>query len=414
MNLRYKYINYVKPEHQNVLYLMTKTFRVKNNYSLYEAMQQANKLQSALSVWIVRPQEENPRNRVFFTCNTKDLEDVLSTHSNSVRRVETDFELSNIQWVGYVYMDKAYLKSDLEFFLKVTRYCKEHSINLIEVDSNVFVPTEIASDKEEYSARTIRKKITDKLLEFEDTVLEDAVGCTGERNALKQLNDFIETKLNHYDNRNDPSIDYLSGLSPYLKYGLLSPVTIYETMKNLKSEAKDVFLEELIVRRELAYNFVLYNKDYDQFHHMTYDWAYRSMKEHANDTREYIYTIDDYINANTHDVYFNTAMKEMISLGKMHSYMRMYWCKKIIEWSKTHEEAYDIAIHLNNTYFLDGNTPNGYAGVAWCFGKHDRAWSSRNIFGKLRYMNSNGLVRKFDMDNYIKRIELEIEKGENI
>lgn len=414
MNSRYKYINYVKSEHQNVLYLMTKSFRIRNNYTLFEAIKKAEEHQSSLSVWMVSPKEENPRNRVFFESNTQDLDVVLRDYANVTKRVEQDFELDSIPFVGYIYIDKAYLKQDISIFRMVTEYCKHHLINLIEVDSNVFVPTEVVSNKEEYSARTIRKKIMEKLVVFQETVLADSPMCFGEKQASKQLEQFIETKLDYYDNRNDPSINYLSGLSPYLKYGFLSPVTIYERLQEYDSEAKDVFLEELIVRRELSYNFVFYNKDYDQFDHITYDWAYQSMKEHLSDERAYMYTMDDYIQAKTHDPYFNTAMKEMVELGNMHSYMRMYWCKKIIEWSETYEEAYRIAIYLNNMYFLDGNTPNGYAGVAWCFGKHDRAWPSRPIFGKLRYMNSNGLVRKFDMENYITRIEKEINKGELI
>jgi deoxyribodipyrimidine photo-lyase len=97
-------------------------------------------------------------------------------------------------------------------------------------------------------------------------------------------------------------------------------------------------------------------------------------------------------------------MIEMVKLGKMHSYMRMYWAKKIIEWSKTYQEAYETALELNNHYFYDGLTPNGYTGVAWCFGKHDRAWFERDIFGKLRYMNANGLKRKFDIETYVKQM----------
>ena len=147
---------------------------------------------------------------------------------------------------------------------------------------------------------------------------------------------------------------------------------------------------------------------------MTHSWAYLTMDIHRLDEREYLYTVEDYISFNTHDVYFNAAMKEMVHLGAMHGYMRMYWGKKIIEWSSSYQKAYEIMITLNNYYFLDGNTPNGYAGVAWCFGKHDRAWTNRSIFGKLRYMNLNGLERKFDIQNYIVRIDYEINKGEKL
>jgi deoxyribodipyrimidine photo-lyase len=129
------------------------------------------------------------------------------------------------------------------------------------------------------------------------------------------------------------------------------------------------------------------------------------MKAHASDERTYLYTIDDYLHYKTHDPYFNAAMKEMVETGFMHNYMRMYWAKKIIEWSKTHQEAYETTLYLNNKYFIDGRDPNSYTGVAWCFGKHDRAWTERPIFGKLRYMNDKGLERKFDMQGYINKVE---------
>ncbi len=234
-----------------------------------------------------------------------------------------------------------------------------------------------------------------------------------ENDAFQVLNDFIDNKLSNYHLQNDPSYEYTSLLSAYLKFGFISPVTIYNQLIDKRSDNVDSFLEELIVRRELAYNFVYYNPTYDDFKYITYDWAYNTMNRHLNDERTYIYSKEDYINFRTHAQYFNAAMKEMLYLGKMNSYMRMYWCKKIIEWSKTYEEAYQIAIELNNYYFLDGLTPNGYGGVAWCFGKHDRAWTERPIFGKLRYMNSKSLERKFNIEDYVRKME-EIEKRENL
>ena len=142
---------------------------------------------------------------------------------------------------------------------------------------------------------------------------------------------------------------------------------------------------------------------------MTEPWAYMTMNEHAHDRRDYLYSKDQIERAQTHDPYFNAAMNEMVYTGYMHNYMRMYWAKKIIEWSNYFEEAYHTIIELNNKYFIDGRDPNSYAGVAWCFGKHDRAWTERPIFGKLRYMNAAGLERKFDMEKYIQRID-HIEK----
>ena len=137
---------------------------------------------------------------------------------------------------------------------------------------------------------------------------------------------------------------------------------------------------------------------------MTYSWAYETMSKHKNDQREYVYSLEILEKSETHDKYWNSAQKEMLITGKMHGYMRMYWAKKIIEWSETFEEAYEIIKYLNNKYFIDGRDENSYAGIAWCFGKHDRAWNERNVFGKLRYMNSNGLKRKFDIDKYVDKI----------
>jgi len=168
--------------------------------------------------------------------------------------------------------------------------------------------------------------------------------------------------------------------------------------------ATDTFLEELIVRRELAINFVTFNPSYMSFDCLP-DWAKRTLKKHEKDPREYIYSPLEFENGQTHDPYWNAAQKEMVITGKMHGYMRMYWGKKILEWSESPEMGYKIAIDLNNKYELDGRDANGFAGVAWCFGKHDRPWGERPVFGNIRYMNANGLKRKFDIYRYVDRIQ---------
>jgi deoxyribodipyrimidine photo-lyase len=190
-------------------------------------------------------------------------------------------------------------------------------------------------------------------------------------------------------------------MSPYLHFGQISP--LYISLQILESEKQNIdsFLEELIIRRELAINFVYYNNHYDSFDGL-HDWQKKTLNDHKNDQRDYMYTLSELENAETHDPYWNAAQKEMIIRGKMHGYMRMYWGKKIIEWTKTPEVAYKIALYLNNKYELDGRDPNGFAGVAWCFGKHDRPWKERAIFGKIRYMNAKGLKRKFDTEAYAK------------
>jgi deoxyribodipyrimidine photo-lyase len=166
--------------------------------------------------------------------------------------------------------------------------------------------------------------------------------------------------------------------------------------------AKEAYMEELIVRRELSMNFCYYDEDYDTLDCIP-DWARQTLNEHREDPREYVYSFEEFERAETHDPYWNAAQQEMVKSGKMHGYMRMYWGKKILEWTEDPADAFEIAIRLNNKYELDGRNPNGYAGVAWCFGNHDRAWQERKVFGKVRYMNANGLRRKFDADAYVEK-----------
>lgn len=392
-----------------VIYLMLKSFRILNNYGLNQAIEYAKEHQCPLEIIMVEPYETNQRNLDYFYNLTSDLEDRLKVFADKVSWMNRDqVSQANFDDVHTIFMDKAYLKFDLEVLKKIKDLSYDKDMILIEVESNVFVPVTQASDKEEYGARTIRPKINKLLAEYQKQVLTNYEQTIAEKKAYHCLIDFRDNKLSHYDEHNDPSKNYTSHLSPFLKYGFISPVTIYHTLKDLKSDNLDDFLEELIVRRELAYNYVYYNQNYDVFEKMTEDWAYKTMDKHKSDKREYVYTKDDFISFKTHDPYFNAAMKEMVYLGRMHSYMRMYWCKKIIEWTKSYKEAFELALDLNNHYFYDGLTPNGYTGVAWCFGKHDRAWFERDIFGKLRYMNDNGLKRKFDIDTYVSQMnELE-------
>jgi len=151
-------------------------------------------------------------------------------------------------------------------------------------------------------------------------------------------------------------------------------------------------------------NYVNYNSNYDSFIGLP-NWAKKSLLSHSGDQRPYLYSSLELEHAETHDPYWNSAQDEMRITGKMHGYMRMYWGKKLIEWSETPEMAFSTAIYLNNKYELDGRDPNGFSGVAWCFGKHDRPWKERPIFGMVRYMNENGLRRKFDADEYVEKVK---------
>lgn len=394
------------------IYLMTKAFRIKNNYTLASALNYATKHALNLSIYIIDPIEENPKSMLFYNTNTKDLKTALTTYTSCVKRIKR-FDINQFinQDVQAIFMDHMYLSFDIAFFEHIKQQSLNHHINLFQVEANVFVPVRVASQKEEYGAYTIRSKINALLTDYENEVLTVSPQTIGELKAQQKLTHFIE-HIVHYNEHNDPSKDYTSRLSAYLKYGMISPVTIYHQLEHVDDELKASFLEELIIRRELAYNFVYYNPRYDRFNRMTVNWAYMTMQDHVADKRPIVYTTDDYVSFKTDDPYFNAAMKEMIFTGYMHGYMRMYWAKRIIGWSEDYKTAYDTILTLNNRYFIDGLTPNGYTGVAWCFGKHDRPWKERPIFGKLRYMNASGLKRKFDIDLYASQMN-NIEK-ENV
>jgi len=312
---------------------------------------------------------------------------------------------------------------------------KQISVPFFEVDAHNIVPALYVSDKLEFAAYTIRPKIHKALIEFMDEfpslkkmskseistdktdwekikksiridfdVKEVEWIKPGESAALKSLENFLKNKFDHYTGiRNDPTKDGQSNLSPYLHFGQISAQRIaLETEKfNGNPESQKVFLEELIVRRELADNFCYFNKDYDSFGGF-HSWAKTSLDEHRKDEREFAYTLAQFEQAKTHEDLWNAAQMEMVKTGKMHGYMRMYWAKKILEWTKSPEDAQKIAIYLNDKYELDGRDPNGYTGIAWSIGGiHDRAWFERPVYGKIRYMNRNGAEKKFDINHYI-------------
>lgn len=307
-----------------------------------------------------------------------------------------------------------------------------------EVDAHNIVPCRHASPKLEYSAATLRRKLSrlvpafleefprvvphpfpwpgpaariswaDLLarLPLDRTVPAVAEIVPGEAAAHEALTSFIEQRLNGYAvERNDPTRSGQSGLSPYLHFGQLSPQRAALAVASCGvSGTQEAFLEELIVRRELADNFCWYNDRYDGVEGFP-DWAWKSLDRHRDDPREYRYARETLERGATHDPLWNAAQREMMLSGKMHGYLRMYWAKKILEWSDSPEAALSTAIFLNDRYQLDGRDPNGYAGIAWSIGGvHDRPWGERPVFGMVRYMNYNGCLRKFDVSEYVRRI----------
>jgi deoxyribodipyrimidine photo-lyase len=320
---------------------------------------------------------------------------------------------------------------------------KKLKIPLWTVDADVIVPSKLL-EKEQYAARVIRPRLQARLKEFLqpqknpkakiewekpkglDALPDDGSyditqnwedldrsvppvdsfrGGTSE--ALRLLRDFIKHKLARYpEQHGKPEVDGSSRLSPYLHFGHISAITVALAVENADAprSTKDAFLDELITWRELGINFAHFNKLYDSIESAP-DWAHRTLANHARDRRPVLYSREQLEAAETHDELWNAAQQQMLHAGWMHNYMRMYWAKKILEWSPSPQLAYQIAVYLNDRYFLDGRDPNGYAGIAWAIaGKFDRPWFERPIFGTIRYMSGDAARKKFDADRYIEQM----------
>jgi deoxyribodipyrimidine photo-lyase len=426
-----------------VLYWMQNSVRAEYNHALEYAIREANDLEQPVVVYFGLTgefPEANARHYHFLLEGLRGVETALRERGLKlvIRKESPDAGILRLaRDATFVVVDRGYLPIQREWRKRVADGI---GCSLVQVESDVVVPVEEASPKEEYSAATIRPKIQRRLddylqpleetaprvdslgLEFEtldiadvskvvstlpvDQTVSEVAGLTGGTEEAKRLlQEFIEHKLDDYDERRkDPTQDYLSQMSPYLHFGQISPLYIALQIACTDSPGRDAYLEELIVRRELSMNFVHYNPHFGDVKGLP-DWCRKTLAEHERDSREYLYTVDEFEAAATHDPYWNAAQQEMVVCGKMHGYMRMYWGKKILEWTAGPEEALRVALYLNNKYELDGRDPNGFTGVAWCLGKHDRPWGERPIFGKVRYMNANGLRRKFDADGYVRKVE---------
>jgi deoxyribodipyrimidine photo-lyase len=423
-----------------VVYWMSRDQRVHDNWALLFAQKLAlEKKKSLVVVFNLVPDflEATIRQYGFMLKGLEEVEKELSKYNIPffLTSGKPEAELSQI----LKNINASILVSDFDP-LKIKRIwkrdvAKKISIPFYEVDAHNVVPCLQVSDKLEFAAYTLRPKIHKALIEFLDEfpspkkmnkseISTDNINWeiikkslkinfdvkevnwikSGESVAIKSLKDFLKNKFDkYYESRNDPQKSGQSNLSPYLHFGQLSAQRIaLETQRiNGNKDSEKSFLEELIVRRELADNFCYFNKNYDSFEGF-HDWAKTSLNEHRKDEREFVYTLNEFELANTHEDLWNAAQMEMVLSGKMHGYMRMYWAKKILEWSKSPEEALKIATYLNDKYELDGRDPNGYTGIAWSIGGiHDRPWFERPVYGKIRYMNRNGAEKKFDIKSYI-------------
>jgi deoxyribodipyrimidine photo-lyase len=434
-----------KNDGKAVLYVMSREQRVSDNYGLLAAQKHALRLDVPLAVVFCLDARRNNRALEHYEFMIQGLRHVeLSLNKLNIPFImligDTAERLSGIVYhinPVVVYVDQ----SPLSFSYKIQALLSE-SVPTIVVDSHNLVPVWMASNKQEFSARTLRPKLhklsSTFLHEPEPIIwhphtwpgpiitldeLDKNINAEikshkknntmrlfmpGEKAAKDALNDFLTNRFKGYAvNRNNPSVDGLSNLSPYLHFGQLSSIRIIieakiacETEPSLVSDF-DTLFEELIVRKELSDNFCYYNKEYKSIKGAPL-WAQTTLSKHANDKREYLYTFDEFKHAQTHDVAWNAAQNQLLTTGKIHVYMRMYWAKKILEWSKSPEDAIAIAIQLNDFYSIDGGDPNGYVGILWSVaGLHDRPWGERAVYGTVRSMVYSGLKRKFNIEEYI-------------
>ena len=426
-----------------VMYWMQRDQRVHDNWALYYAYQKAKEREVPLLVvfnLVPRFGEATHRHYDFMIRGLKEV-------SQQCKQLSIPFTITtgepketiplfvNTYGVGELVVDQ----NPLRF----TDYWRQEvadkiTIACTEVDAHNIVPVWHASDKLEFAAHTLRPKIHRQLATWltaipavksmvdvkapdlpsiDWEILAQSVGydesvspvtwlTSGSTAGMEMANKFIELRSYGYaERRNNPNVDALSNLSPYLHFGQISAqaVAYRAQASDMSPNDKEAFLEELVVRRELADNFCFYNPQYDTLEG-AHEWAQKTLAEHRDDSREYAYTCDEFENAETHDELWNAMQQQMVQTGKLHGWCRMYWAKKILEWTNTPEDAIKVALYLNDRYELDGTDPNGVVGVMWSIaGVHDRAWTERPVFGKIRYMNFNGAKRKFDVQAYIDR-----------
>lgn len=443
-----------------VVYIMGRDFRAGDNWALLYAQEQALKNRVPLCVLVHMGQNQlktTARQHDFFIRGLQETATELERHHipffitfGDWKKEVKDFV--NVHEIGLIVTDFSPLHELRYWWDDVSHGVK---VPIHEVDAHNIIPCWLASSKQEFAAYTFRPKVKRLYPEFSGNIPKlkshpfawgvsktacwprgvDQHGCAlidwdgvakmrsfeaevepvntftpGEIAAHKVLESFIKSRLKEYAlKRNNPLEKQLSDLSPYIRFGQISCQRIaYEVSKVRRDyKSKDAFLEELVVRKELSENFCFYNDDYDNFAGLP-DWAKQSLKKHTKDKRDYIYKTEQFEQAKTHNELWNAAQLELRKTGKMHSYMRMYWAKKILEWTNNPDEAIAIALMLNDRYELDGRCPNGYVGVLWSIGGlHDRAWGERPVFGKVRYMNETGCKRKFDVKGYIKQFKTE-------
>ncbi len=428
-----------------VLYWMQNSQRAEFNPAVEMAIAEANRLGLPVLVGFgltADYPEANARHYAFMLEGLAETEHALRQRGlGFVIRLggPDDVALGLAQRAALVVCDRGYLRPQRRWRARVAA---EAGRRVLRVEGDVVVPVELVSTKSEIGARTLRPKLlrvrdqflhplsrqhpahSAKRIEVRSDVdlsdipallerlrIDHSVSPVanfhgGYKQAKRRLDEFVARRLQRYvAARAHPGEAEVSTLSSYLHFGQISPVEVALAARGAETADENTasFLEELVVRRELAVNFVDTMPNYDRYDCLP-EWARETLAAHRRDRREHVYSFDQLARADTHDPYWNAAMREMLLTGYMHNYMRMYWGKKVLEWSPSPEEGYATLLRLNNTFFLDGRDANSYANVGWVFGLHDRPWPERPIFGRVRSMTAAGLKRKTDVDNYVRKI----------
>lgn len=447
---------------RSVVYVMSRDQRVRDNHALLAAQAEALEHELPLVVVFNLYETTGDRRREHYEFMVEGL-----------KEVEKDLRAKDIPFVvtiGSMQKNIAKLASDVKprtiYFdfspLRGPRTAQKKLARTVDcrvvvVDTHNIIPVWVTSDKEEFAAHTIRRKIHRNIeawceepatLKKHPHSLEkvpkgaswsdigkvvESISRSGIRHdfnpgeaaAKRALKRFIDDTLETYArDRNDAMAEAQSDLSPYLHYGQLSALRIVLEIMNrsshlphifhslkmptaadspTKADSIDSFVEELVVRKELSDNFCLHNPHYDSLYGAK-DWAKESLNKHKDDPREHVYTYEQLEKAETHDELWNAAQKQLTKSGKIHGYMRMYWAKQFLAWTESPATAVKWAIRMNDTYHLDGGDPNGYVGVMWSIaGVHDRPWFERDVYGKIRYMARSGSEKKFDVTEYIAK-----------
>lgn len=380
-----------------IVYLCERELRVKDNFALQYCVELSKKYDLPLKILYPIAKFKNTKKDNFISFNANIIKKEFIKNNFDFTIISAD------ETLNFINNNVSILILDFNPILDRT-YLKNCQAKIIyEIDGHNIVPARFVSDKQEYNAATFRKKIYENIFPF-FTKYDNKYNYTTQ--ADTDLKYFIQNNLKLYElYKNNPLRNVTSGLSKYLNFGFISSqrVALEVIKSNASDENKEAYLEELIIRKELADNYCLYCNNFMKINCVPL-WARNSLINHKNDIRTYIYSLINFENADTHDKLWNATQTQLRNEGTIQGYLRMYWAKKILEWSLSANEALNIAFYLNDKYAFDSPSPNGYVGILWSIaGLHDRAFKDYPITGKIRRMTYNSIKHKFDIQEYIDK-----------